>query len=69
MLGSSARGRSQGVPFGEKSTAETSSRCSESGCGKQFSELTNECKVPEDMQEAFRKVPAFFSLIASEWQK
>lgn len=39
------------------------------GWGEQFSELVTECKVPEDMQEAFAKVEAFFRLMASDWQK
>ena len=39
------------------------------GWGKQFSELAAECKVSEDMQEAFAKVQAFFGLMVSDWQK
>jgi Nucleotidyl transferase AbiEii toxin, Type IV TA system len=39
------------------------------GWDKQFSELATECKVPEDMQEAFQKVQAFFSAVANAWQK
>ena len=36
---------------------------------KQFRELATECKIPEDMQEAFAKVEAFFRPIVSDWQK
>jgi len=39
------------------------------GWRKQFRELATECRIAEDMQEAFAKVEAFFRPIASDWQK
>ncbi len=39
------------------------------GWSKQFSELAGECETPEDMEEAFAKVQAFFRLMVSDWPK
>ena len=35
---------------------------------KHFRELATECRIAEDMEEAFVKVEAFFGSIASRWQ-
>ena len=39
------------------------------GWSRQFRELAAQCRMSEDMQEAFAKVEAFFRPIARDWQK